>query len=115
MARASLSGGPFALGIDNLKRVRARTLVLSANTSTGLLNVPNRLRGVKQKIDAYTAYSKFFCHNGGIVVINNKSSTVRRTGFLAGFTSRIAIIRHHSRLETSGVVRSHTGRGTGVS
>lgn len=96
-------------------RCRTRTIVVTAKSRDEGLNIPNRRECDNHNISCYTIYSKTFCHGGHIIIINNNSSTVRRNLCLTGLYRGIGIVRHHSRLHTRGVLRSHTFRGRGVS
>lgn len=92
----------------------AHTIVVTAKSCRQGLNIPNRTRCGNHNISCYTIYSKTFFGNGGLTIINNKSSTIRRKACLARFTS-IGVIREQSRLQTRGIVRSHTFGGRGIS
>lgn len=113
-ARASLSTTPCGIAVSNRGIVRARALVVSANTATGCLKLPSRRGCTKVNISTYTAYSNFFCHGGIITIMKNNSATYRRTLCLSDLTGRICLVIHGPCLHTSGIVRRHILGAPGV-
>lgn len=114
IADISFDSSPGAIAYDGKDRCRTSTIVVAANSRCHGLNVPNRARCSNRNMSCYTAYSNFFFESGPVIIINKKSDTLRRTLFLAHFNSSIAILRHHSRFHTSGVVIRHILGGPGV-
>lgn len=110
----SFSSHPCRLASRHNGRVRTSAIVVTANTSTGCLNLTSRRGCHKRNISTYTAYSNFFCHGHAITMMNNNSATYRRTVCLSNLTGGICVVIHGPCLHTSRVVRGHIGRGRGV-
>lgn len=93
----------------------AFNVLVTANTDPHGLNFRNRTRCTNHNITCYTAYSNRFFANGRMLIINNKFTTTRRSIFLAGCTSGIAILIHRPSFAYSTTITTRTGGGPGVS
>lgn len=104
----------FRLMFTSNSRIRTGAMVCTTKTAPQETGVPKRRRCTKGNISCYTVYSKSFCENGSITILNNKSATLSSTICLTSITRGMCIVREEGRFQKTTIAITGLERGRGI-